>query len=968
MIQTDAEKKPDIFKTVFFCLFAICIIAYAYFCSLEARNGSAPDTQIEYIDNWTVVGNDGESFEVGRTYNDDRIFNENFTIISRLPDDIRPNSVVCFLNRSDVEVYIGGVLRRDFKVLRDIRIPGGAVKSYYLLVPISPEDNGKEIKMIRYRTNRHPIVVPETFISLTDVAHAYIAEKYGTSFVLSAILFVTAALVIIASAALRLWYGQRIDMMYAAFGVLIVAGWLLFVSHLYPLVFGQVYYDGVMDYICCLMMPFAFLIYIDSIQKGRYKKYFNALQILSLINLITWSVLHFTWIMSFAVSLVYLDAVLAFVAVVSFVIVVIDAKRGYAHEYRYTAIGFMGFMLFCLLEIFMLVFVDLKSNEIPMLVGLMFLLVFVILQQVVDLRKISMERQRAIELSNAKTRFLASMSHEIRTPINSILGMNEMIIRENHDDTIDEYARSVKSAGRMLLSLVNDVLDFSKIESGRIDIVNVDCFLSDILREITPMLKERACSKGLSYETIIEGNVPDHINTDEVRIKQILINLINNGIKYTESGSITLRLYGQYLEEDSYGLCMDVKDTGQGIREEDKAELFEAFARIDIKKNRNVEGTGLGLAIVKNVVDSMNGEIGVESEYGKGTVFTVRIPVNVVDKTPVSKDYETDRRVIKGDDETECDFSAPDACILAVDDNTTNLSIVRLFLKRTFIVPELCRGGKDALKKCREKKYDLILLDHMMPEPDGIETLKLIREDEASLNHETTAIVLTANAVAGSRQIYLDAGFADYLTKPLDPVLLEQTIRRYLPPDKILTVRREDQGDTDGAKTSGAGKSVADEPGENKADKTDGDGTKKDSIINTDSKEKLTGGVGDMSFRERLEAIEGMDYESALMNSAGDEDFLKEIIADIIDESETRTERMRSTLAADDIKNYAVEAHALKSVMATIGVTGLSGHAKEHELAAKEGNIDLVKHDCEALLTEYRTVCDTLRQIIEETA
>ena len=616
----------------------------------------------------------------------------------------------------------------------------------------------------------------------------------------------------------------------------------------------------------------------------------------------------------------------------------------------------------------MLVFVDLKSNEIPMLVGLMFLLAFVIAQQVADLRKISIERQRAIELSNAKTRFLASMSHEIRTPINSILGMNEMIIRENHDDTIDEYARSVKSAGRMLLSLVNDVLDFSKIESGRIDIVNVDCFLSDILREITPMLKERACSKGLSYETIIDENVPDHINTDEVRIKQILINLINNGIKYTESGSITLRLYGRYLEEDSYGLCMDVKDTGQGIREEDKAELFEAFARIDIKKNRNVEGTGLGLAIVKNVVDSMNGEIGVESEYGKGTVFTVRIPVNVVDETPVPKDYETDRRVLKGDGETECDFSAPEACILAVDDNTTNLSIVRLFLKRTRIVPELCPGGMDALNKCRKKKYDLILLDHMMPEPDGIETLKLIREDEASLNHETTAIVLTANAVAGSRQIYLDAGFADYLTKPLDPVLLEQTIRRYLPPDKILTVRREDQGDTDGAKTSGAGKSVADEPGENKADETDGDGTKKDGIINTYRKEKLTGGVGDMSFRERLEAIEGMDYESALMNSAGDEDFLKEIIADIIDESETRTERMRSTLAADDIKNYAVEAHALKSVMATIGVTGLSGHAKEHELAAKEGNIDLVKQDCEALLTEYRTVCDTLRQIIEETA
>jgi signal transduction histidine kinase/CheY-like chemotaxis protein/HPt (histidine-containing phosphotransfer) domain-containing protein len=923
VFQVGKENNQDIFRTVFFGLVIICLAAYVYFCSLDSDDNGDVDTTLEYIDSWTVVDDAGESFTVGRSYNDDRIYSENFTIYSRIPEDIVDDSVICFLNRSDVEVYIDGVLRKDFKVARDVRIPGGTVKSYYIIIPLYRADRGKEIKMVRYRTNRHPIVAPETFISTTEGAHAYIAGKYGTSFVLSSILFVTAALVIIASAALRLWYGQRIDMMYAAFGVLIVAGWIIFVNQLYPLIFGQYYIDGVMDFLCCLMMPFAFLIYVDSIQKNRYYRIFAALHILSLANIIIWSALHFSGIMSFAVSLPYLDAVLAVVAVTVFVTVIVDMTRGYARDYRYTAIGLIGFMITCLLEIFMLVFVELKSNEIPMLAGLMFMLVFVIIQQVDDLRKVSIERQRAIDLSNAKTQFLASMSHEIRTPINSILGMNEMIIRENHDETIDGYARSVQSAGRMLLSLVNDVLDFSKIESGRIDIVSADCRLSMILREITPMLRERAYSKGLAYETVIREDVPDQIETDDVRIKQILINLINNGIKYTERGSITLEISGQYEENESYRLRFDVRDTGQGIREEDKAELFEAFSRIDIKKNRNVEGTGLGLTIVKSVVDSMNGEIKVESEYGKGTVFTVCIPVKVLDKTAVSQDFESeDRSSLTGGD-TKCDYTAPEARILAVDDNTTNLSIVRLFLKRTGIVPDICVSGMDALKKCRKTKYDLILLDHMMPEPDGIETLKLIREDETSLNRDTTVIVLTANAVAGSRQMYIEAGFADYLTKPLDPVLLEQTVKRFLPEDRIIPMEENENI-------------------------------------------KCAGGAGDMSFKERMEAIEGMDYETALMNSAGEEDFLKEIIGDICDECDTRMERMRSCLADDDLKNYAVEAHALKSLMATVGMNSISEHAKKHEFEAKGGNADWVKQDSEALLKEYRDICDSFRQITDE--
>ena len=232
---------------------------------------------------------------------------------------------------------------------------------------------------------------------------------------------------------------------------------------------------------------------------------------------------------------------------------------------------------------------------------------------------------------------------------------------------------------------------------------------------------------------------------------------MNNAVKYTEKGSINLKVGGSYTE-DGYMLSLTVKDTGKGIRKEDQEHLFEAFSRADLKTNANIEGTGLGLAIVKSIVDSMNGELGVESEYGVGSEFWVKLPIKYKDKKPIRSDF-LERHIEQATEKDECIFTAPDAKILAVDDNQSNLTIVKLFLKRNGIVPDLCSSGTKAIELCKEKKYDLILLDHMMPAPDGIETLHIIREDEASLNKDTKALVLTANAVAGSRDMYLSEGF-----------------------------------------------------------------------------------------------------------------------------------------------------------------------------------------------------------------
>nr|MCR5417839.1 response regulator [Lachnospiraceae bacterium] len=578
-----------------------------------------------------------------------------------------------------------------------------------------------------------------------------------------------------------------------------------------------------------------------------------------------------------------------------------------------------------------------KQEEIPMLFGLCFFLVFVVLQQVDDLRKVYVEKQHAINLSESKTRFLASMSHEIRTPINAILGMNEMILRENHDEVTLDYARSIKSSGKMLLMLVNDVLDFSKIEAGKLEITESRYDLSEVLYDVISLIGERSNEKGLTLKTEFTAPVPVGQISDEFRIRQILINLMNNAVKYTDSGSVTLKVGGKNIGDDGYELYFSVEDTGRGIRVEDQEELFEAFSRADMGKNVNIEGTGLGLAIVKSIVDSMHGNIEVESEYGKGSAFRVRIPVRVADPSPVPQDFMEKRKVDVVSEE-ECDFLAPDAKVLAVDDNRSNLTIVKLFLKRTGIVPDLCDNGKSALAKCREKKYDLILLDHMMPSPDGIETLQLIREDRDSKNKETAAVVLTANAVAGSRQIYMDAGFSDYLTKPLDFKVLEQTVKRYLPEDKVQS--REDE----------------------ESKRNEDDGFFAEFLPHEES--GVYGGTQGKGFEEKLSRIERLDYRTAIGHSAGDEEVLAAVLADIAAEGAERCSRMRDNVSGRRWKEYGIDAHAVKGLMATIGMKDLSEKAKQQEFAAKEEDSEVILAGAEAFIGEYESLCRRLEELV----
>ncbi|MCR5598586.1 MAG: response regulator [Lachnospiraceae bacterium] len=394
----------------------------------------------------------------------------------------------------------------------------------------------------------------------------------------------------------------------------------------------------------------------------------------------------------------------------------------------------------------------------------------------------------AVAANEAKSAFLSNMSHEIRTPITAVLGMNEMILRECDDPSIISYADNIKSAGTSLLVLINDILDFSKIESGKMDIIPVEYETRSLLNDLKNMIGPKADAKDLKFIMEIDPELPGGLFGDEIRIKQVITNLLTNAVKYTEKGSVTLKVgFGRKPEKtDTIGLKVSVTDTGMGIRKEDMEKLFAQFVRLDEKKNRNIEGTGLGLNITSNLLHMMGGELTVESEYGKGSVFSFEIIQPVRKRTPIG-DFE---KASDGDASKEKyvpRFKAPDACILMVDDTPINIVVFKGLLKKTEIKVDSAAGGRECIELATENKYDIIFLDHMMPVMDGIETLKELREKYPDNPNAGTPIVcLTANAISGAKETYMEAGFTDYLTKPINPVKLEEMIYSYLPEDKKI--------------------------------------------------------------------------------------------------------------------------------------------------------------------------------------
>ncbi len=397
-------------------------------------------------------------------------------------------------------------------------------------------------------------------------------------------------------------------------------------------------------------------------------------------------------------------------------------------------------------------------------------------------RVLELEKDAANASNKAKSDFLANMSHEIRTPMNAIIGMDEMILRSSPGEPIKKYALDIQSAGKTLLSIINDILDFSKIESGKMELLPVEYNFSSVMNDVVNMTMKKAKDKGLDYILDVSEDIPAVMLGDEIRVRQIMLNLINNAIKYTHEGSVTI---SASYDKASQMLWFIVKDTGIGIRNEDLGKLFGSFQRLEEDKNRNIEGTGLGLNITMRLVKMMSGTIGVNSKYGEGTTFTAQIKQTVVDATPIGDFVQNLTRMQEYKEEYRPALIAPAARILIVDDNDMNLEVIESLLEDTKMKVTTAESGRECLEILRKDSFDVIFLDQMMPGMSGIRTLEEMKKEH--LADDVPVIALTADAIVGARETYIREGFTDYLTKPVMYQDLEEILLKYLKADLVLT-------------------------------------------------------------------------------------------------------------------------------------------------------------------------------------
>ncbi|MBR1622363.1 MAG: response regulator [Pseudobutyrivibrio sp.] len=422
------------------------------------------------------------------------------------------------------------------------------------------------------------------------------------------------------------------------------------------------------------------------------------------------------------------------------------------------------------------------------LVSIIAILLLVLIVMFRAMRRMSTSLRRQLEAADeankAKSDFLANMSHEIRTPINAILGMDEMIIRESIDEQIVEYATNIKQAGKSLLAQVNGILDYSKLEGGKMEIMSVEYDLASMINTVVPSVATRAKAKGLAFKVEVDNNLPMTLLGDDVRVSQILMNLLTNALKYTETGEIIFSMTEVSRVDNSINISVCVKDTGIGIRPEDLDNLYVSFKRLDEERNRNIEGTGLGIPIVIQLLKLMGSNLQVESEYGFGSSFSFEITQGIVNNEPVG-DYK--KRIKKSyKRRNKYTFpSMPDAKIMVVDDYEMNLVVAKNLMKIYDFRPDLASSGNAALAKAADKEYDIIFMDHMMPDMDGLQTLELMKE-RGLLGNKTAIIALTANAIAGAKEFYISKGFNDYLTKPIDAEALEDVLLKYVPKRKVV--------------------------------------------------------------------------------------------------------------------------------------------------------------------------------------
>ena len=769
-------------------LVIITFIVAGYFFTAELvmpANTPMNGNICEILDNssWYVINPDGSRtpFEVpGRAASD-------VTLETKLPETLDRNITVLCFRGVDMEVYVGDELRAKIET-EDYRFFGDRSAECYVYASVYPSDAGKTLRVF-YGYNAG--IIYEVYIGTRIGILTYLLSIYGSEVFMGILILMLGLISYIASASYRIIHRQYLELQDLSLGVIFGSVWVLSNS-----IFRQLYTRNIsvmsdLPFLMVMVMPIPFLVFMDSIQQKRYTKLLTAASVMEIIDFIICMVAFVFGEIPLAKSFPAYAGCAIICVLIIIITMVMDIRRKKIHSYIFIAIGFMLIGIAAVTQIMIYTFVhNGVFSGLIMAVGLFCFLIFAIIHTIKQIVSYKTEAVEAMHANKAKDDFLANMSHEIRTPLNGILGMDEMILRDTHEASVKKYALDIKSAGNTLLSLINDILDMSKIRAGKFEIINIDYETASVINDVINMTENKAKQKGLEYNVNISEDISCGLYGDEIRIRQVMLNIINNAIKYTHSGSVSIDVAQRNIAADRAELVITVKDTGIGIKEEDMSRLFMDFERLDNEKNYDVEGTGLGLHITNRLVDLMDGHIGVTSKYGEGSIFTVTIPQKIVNDKPIGNFSHAVDDHFRNTETGKTTLYAPDARVLVVDDNDMNLEVMEGLLRDTRIKVDTADSGRGCIALAEQQHYDCILLDQMMPEMNGETTLNELKKRK--LTETTPVIALTADAIVGAKENYLSMGFSDYISKPVKYEKLENTLRKHLPAAKLLTPTEAD--------------------------------------------------------------------------------------------------------------------------------------------------------------------------------
>lgn len=917
-----AKEKTTIFQnytpivTRFFYVTILIIFIFGIIAMLifpDERDILNTDCRL-FESTWEHILPDGsrETFQVpGKIDAED---GEWVTIATTLPYNIHTGENLCFRPIwQDVNIYIDGQLRLEYST-KGSRPFGINSPMRYLFLELKNEDAGKELTYEFTSISKYAGDMRDIYIGDRLSIWTHLVETAGLRTLIAVSLSLLSIICILVCVILKFVYRKTLSLIYLAWTIFFCAFWMLSEAEFRQILIKNISVLSNYTYWSLIIIPFPLILYINEIQGFRYRKIFTAPLAYSAIILLTSTILQVFDIAQFVHIIIYIHAGLLLSILCIIGTITVDTFKGRLNEYLFVGIGIYGMILTAIIEmIFYYIGTNLSLGTI-LAIGLLFLLIMAIIKTGQDLFASEKKKQQAILAREAQAKFLANMSHEIRTPINAIIGMNEMILRENGDSQIQEYAANIQSASNMLLGLVNDVLDFSKIESGQLELVQDTYSLASLLQDEMLLLEARTAEKPIATYFDIDPSLPSKYWGDELRIKQILTNLLSNAVKYTKQGSVTLRVSFQQLTETSVELYFAITDTGIGIKEEDLSQLFDSFKRLELSKNRNVQGTGLGLNIAKQLVDLMQGDIKVDSVYGKGSTFTVTIPQQIMSRKPIGYMNPTTPGNRQHTETSEGLFTAPDAKILVVDDNAMNLSLMKALLKRTQMQVDTVLSGEECLDITHTKTYDIIFMDHMMPDLDGVETLHRLRADVSNPNQNSIVIVLTANAVAGCKEEYLQEGFNDYLSKPIHAQKLEEMLMEYL----------------------------------------------RSKAVKSASTNQTT--VPDTDFAANLLEI---DRETGLSYCMNMEDLYRDMLKEFCTQSAETLSRLNNYYQAKDWANYGIIAHGLKTNSRTIGANNFSAVSLQHEMAGKESNAEFIENEYTRFTNALKGLVDVIEKMLQ---